>query len=326
MSAPQISFVVPYFASHSRLGACRASVHEHCSLGHEVIIVDDGNIAGKKAVADGDNMRVIALEENRGPGYCRNRGIEAAQAEWIFFLDSDDLLLGDPAAYLIAAGDARPDIITGVLGSDRLFPILARDLPRTTNLGKEIALAKLAFFTAHLYRRDFLIGSGARFAEDIRNAEDTVFLMRALAAAEAVLLTETSVYGYDQRHDSLSKSTADDKVAGFTERFGTAAGAVADALSAYPSAQAVKASMTFKYGLKALAGLAAHDQPAALEAAHVLADFASRLQLRSAEARAARKAANVYWDDRHRACAGMCEAGDLPQLIANLRAAPIRIS
>jgi len=57
----------------------------------EIIIVDDGSTdeTAQRIKKYGSQVRYI-YQENAGPSVARNRGIEAANSEWIAFLDADD--------------------------------------------------------------------------------------------------------------------------------------------------------------------------------------------------------------------------------------------
>ncbi|MFN7935489.1 MAG: glycosyltransferase family 2 protein [Bryobacteraceae bacterium] len=55
----------------------------------QTIVVDNGSTDGSARAAQDQGARVIALPENRGFAYAVNRGIEAAQTEWIAILNND---------------------------------------------------------------------------------------------------------------------------------------------------------------------------------------------------------------------------------------------
>lgn len=59
----------------------------------ELIVVDDGSSDETAQVVKeytDNRLRYLRLEDNRGPAFARNRGVEAAQGEYIAFQDSDD--------------------------------------------------------------------------------------------------------------------------------------------------------------------------------------------------------------------------------------------
>jgi glycosyltransferase involved in cell wall biosynthesis len=101
MIVPEVSVIVPTFNRRAMVCEAVASVFAQRTVRFELIVVDDGStdgstdqltqIGAQLAVPAGITMRVIRNEENRGVAAARNRGIEAARAELIAFLDSDDL-------------------------------------------------------------------------------------------------------------------------------------------------------------------------------------------------------------------------------------------
>ncbi len=60
----------------------------------ETIVIDDGSSDGsynELALKYGDSISLIQNRENKGVSYSRNQGVNAAQGQWIAFLDSDDV-------------------------------------------------------------------------------------------------------------------------------------------------------------------------------------------------------------------------------------------
>jgi glycosyltransferase involved in cell wall biosynthesis len=90
---PKVSVVIPTYNRAAKVGNAIASVLAQTVPDLEVIIVDDGSSddTGKiLAETFGDRIRYYA-QANQGASAARNKGIEEARAEWIAFLDSDDL-------------------------------------------------------------------------------------------------------------------------------------------------------------------------------------------------------------------------------------------
>lgn len=84
-----------------------------------VIVVDDGSRDDSAAVirrlaAANDRVEAIVLPRNVGASQARNTGLGVARAEWVAFLDSDDLWLPGAAAMLLGGPVAAAnDIVVG---------------------------------------------------------------------------------------------------------------------------------------------------------------------------------------------------------------------
>lgn len=66
-----------------------ASLVEQSKPPDEVVVVDDGSTDRTAAIARDHGATVVA-QEQQGPAAARNRGVEAAKAEYVAFLDADD--------------------------------------------------------------------------------------------------------------------------------------------------------------------------------------------------------------------------------------------
>lgn len=87
----RISVVIPSYNRRPTLARALQSVFDQTSEVDEVILVDDGSTDGSSDMVKRQFPRVKTLRQpNRGVSAARNRGIVAAQFEWIALLDSDD--------------------------------------------------------------------------------------------------------------------------------------------------------------------------------------------------------------------------------------------
>jgi histidinol-phosphate phosphatase family protein len=151
-----------------------------------VTVVDDGGAVDAPAVAAAagalaGRLRLLA-GSGRGPAAARNRGLYAADAEWVAFLDDDVLVSGDWLAALEADLAAAAPDVAGIQGR------LAVPLPegrRPTDWERHVhGLAGGRWITADMaYRRPLLARLGGfdeRFPRAYR--EDAELALRVTAA------------------------------------------------------------------------------------------------------------------------------------------------
>lgn len=91
---PLISIVVPVYNVELYLDECLDSIVEQTYQNIEIIIVDDGSSDNSSTLCDqwalkDARIRVIH-QPNSGLSEARNRGIEIASGQYIYFVDSDD--------------------------------------------------------------------------------------------------------------------------------------------------------------------------------------------------------------------------------------------
>ena len=91
---PCVDVIVPVFNSRNTIKAALQSViAQHGCLVRKIIVVDDGSIDGTANVIQDLNNPLVQLisTPNRGVARARNLAISQANAEWIAFLDADDV-------------------------------------------------------------------------------------------------------------------------------------------------------------------------------------------------------------------------------------------
>ena len=94
---PKVSVIVPVYNTQDYLAGCLESLLNQSLSDIEIICIDDAStdqsydILYKYAKLD-RRIRLYRNTENIGVGETRNKGIEYAQGEYLYFMDSDDIL------------------------------------------------------------------------------------------------------------------------------------------------------------------------------------------------------------------------------------------
>ena len=91
---PFFSIIIPVYNVAPYLRECLDSVLAQTFTDWEAICVDDGSTDGSGAILDEyaakDSRFRVFHQSNAGVSAARNRGLDEAKGEWIWFVDSDD--------------------------------------------------------------------------------------------------------------------------------------------------------------------------------------------------------------------------------------------
>lgn len=90
-----VAVIIPAYNAELYLGETLRSVAEQTHQNLEIVVVDDGSTDGTLAIcrtfaASDKRVRVVSTS-NHGVAAARNRGIEETSAEYVAFLDADDI-------------------------------------------------------------------------------------------------------------------------------------------------------------------------------------------------------------------------------------------
>jgi len=113
----KVSVVIPVYKVEKYLPDCLDSVLNQTLQDIEVICIDDASpdccpqILDEYAARDA-RVRVLHLPENHQQGYGRNRGTEMARGKYIYFLDSDDMIVPEAMEELYTT--AEKDLLDGI--------------------------------------------------------------------------------------------------------------------------------------------------------------------------------------------------------------------
>ncbi len=112
---PWLSLLFPMYRVEPWLRACIASLQPQLDDGVELVFVDDASPDGSAALVEQllPQARVIRQPENRGVSVARNRLLDEARGDYLWFIDPDDLIEPGVIPRLKALiARHRPDLVT----------------------------------------------------------------------------------------------------------------------------------------------------------------------------------------------------------------------
>jgi CDP-glycerol glycerophosphotransferase len=249
---PLISVIIPVFDVARYLPECLDSVLGQAGAQIEVIAVNDastdgsGQILDERAAAD-PRLRVVHLDRNEGQGYARDKGLELASGEYVWFVDGDDRVTDSALAAIGGRlAQSRPDVLlidwvssypdgrttpspgAGVLAQVPPAGVMLADRPRLIDLTMTV--------WSKLLRREFLAGLGVGFGTGIH--EDVPVTCAALLGAKSIEALPWVCYHYRQRGMSAMATTG----AGHLRVFGSYQ-QVGDMLDEMPVSDAVRTAV-----------------------------------------------------------------------------------
>lgn len=189
----------------------------------EIIIVENGSTDDTYLLAEDMASlysNITAVRSQKGVSAARNKGIDIAKGEWIFFLDADDFILKGSIAKLLHDADRMaPDwILYGHVNGSRKIQLAGTE--KTYN-ADDIERCRAEFISnptrylqvwAKLFKRDIIIENNIRFDQELRLAEDSDFSIRYSAFCKCISVSDNIVYNYSIDNNSTVRSVNDDKI------------------------------------------------------------------------------------------------------------------
>lgn len=223
-----ISVVIPVYNVEKYLAPCLESVAVQTlsPAEYEIICVDDGSTDSSHQILQGFAARLnnlhIVRKENGGLSSARNAGLDAARGDYVFFLDSDDRLLGANALERLRARAAETEADLLIFSAEVEYETPACQAAQPglrahfhRNGGYPDGLTGRELFVRmserrdyvpsscmQLYRRAFLEEHRLRFAEGLL-FEDQLFTLQCLTLARRTAQLDASFYLYFVREGSI---------------------------------------------------------------------------------------------------------------------------
>lgn len=170
MNTPHcVDIVIPVFnGSETILNALASVVAQQGDLVHRIIVIDDGSCDDTvQAVHSLCNPLIeLVCTPNKGVARARNLGIEKSTAEWVAFLDADDVWMpGKLKAQLAAAQEYGAGFVCGSVSEKSPIPS-GLISPEVLARGNFVATSSVVVKRSVLQQIHPVFTPGMSFAED----------------------------------------------------------------------------------------------------------------------------------------------------------------
>tara|TARA_R110001599_G_scaffold108057_3_gene271007 strand:+ start:10912 stop:11898 length:987 start_codon:yes stop_codon:yes gene_type:complete len=166
----------------------------------EMLVVDDGSVDNTLEVLEdwSANRPAFALkvikQNNAGVSAARNAGIAASSGEFVYFLDSDDLIYPEALQELVTPlrESSAPYVLANIWNADINGNILHAQKSGISSQCPNNIFWNCWMTHAALYRRDIL-GLSGHFNESLKTGEDKEFHWRLIASAGLGLMLDKRI-------------------------------------------------------------------------------------------------------------------------------------
>ena len=208
------SIIVPVYNVEHYLKQCIDSIREQEYTNYECILVDDGSTDSSPKICDEysriDPRVKVIHKKNGGASDARNRGLEIASGNYIFFVDSDDYLYNSgvlTTLYDVIQSNSNYDFICFnriyFYQKSNIFKQL-QSYPKEITIDNDIkniivGLLKHGIFPISPYtkviKRDFLVNNDIKFIEGLVG-EDIPWFLELLRKAKNIKIINQWLYIY----------------------------------------------------------------------------------------------------------------------------------
>ena len=206
---PDISVIMPIYNAMPYLKDAVESVLRQEGVRLELICVDDGSTDGGAELLfsylEHPNLRIVLQDNSGSPSAPRNRGLDIATGEFVYFLDADDMLYENALSKMLSeARKTGNDHVLGKIkgiGGRNAMPQIFRKTDSNAGLLSNYAWHNLAP-TGKLIRKGLIDRLSLRFPEDQWVGEDQIFFGELYLNGSGIsVLADQDYVGFRNRDD-----------------------------------------------------------------------------------------------------------------------------
>ena len=206
----KVSVIVPVYNTEEFLDDCIQSIINQSYKKLEIIIINDHSTDGSldkisQYANDDERIKVINNKERQGVGASRNIGVNLATGEFIYFVDSDDLLHEDAIKHLVE-NIGEHEFISGSMSTFKNQDDIDSFEEKNNGLlmRKSTKLFRTRSVLKVLFRRDYLINNNLKHGEEVSHYSDYYLMYDVISNYKKVPYYFDSRYFKRKRNDPIN--------------------------------------------------------------------------------------------------------------------------
>lgn len=217
---PKVTVIIPVYNVEKYIGKTIISLINQTFKDMEIILVnddtpDDSIGVAEKILKKNKQKYLVINKENQGLGEARNTGLLNARGKYVYFLDSDDVILPSAMEKLVnIAEENKLDFVFS-----RYQMVKVNDEFKESNYKDTFELYSREKLQAlFLKRKKIILASGTLFNkkwlndnslyfEGVRYSEDQLFIWKSLLYMDNAGYCNLCLYNYLVRPGSIMRST-----------------------------------------------------------------------------------------------------------------------
>lgn len=217
---PLISVVIPVFNGEEFVRDCIKSILEQTMKELQIIIIDDGSedhtLEIIQEFSSEDERIMIIHQNNAGVSKARNVGLQAVQAEWVIFVDADDIIEPDYCVKMLdAASKLNTDVIVArPFTEEKPTYYILQEKEKIIQACLSYDEISYSFNIdapwGKLFRYSVIWENQICFPEKLTRSEDAFFCLRYYEAIKHIGILNYMGYKHTERNGSLCHSFSPD--------------------------------------------------------------------------------------------------------------------
>ncbi|NMC61989.1 MAG: glycosyltransferase family 2 protein [SAR324 cluster bacterium] len=209
----QISVIIPIYNNSPLITLTLNSIVKQSFKGFEIILVDDGSTdnsieLARKVLENTDLKFSIIQQENSGVSCARNKGLENANGDYIYFLDGDDQVEPEcleslflrmvefEADVVVCSYDVRTSDGKVQRTFDKRFSYSYESISGPKYAELVLKHKTWACTGTILWRKSFLDKTGVVYTQGAFNGQDVEFTLKNLSQASRVSCVDSVLMHY----------------------------------------------------------------------------------------------------------------------------------